>query len=85
MTFDKGPRGYFTMMGVTPERAAKELRDAGADVVGSNCGNGIEGMVEIARQMRPATDAPMLGTLERGHTGDQEGADRISGDPAVHG
>ena len=60
MTFDKGPRGYFTMMGVTPERAAKELRDAGADVVGSNCGNGIEGMVEIARQMRPATDAPML-------------------------
>jgi len=60
MTFDQGPRGYFTMMGVTPERAAKEMQDAGADVVGSNCGNGIEGMVEIGRQMRAATDAPIL-------------------------
>ncbi|MDA1189352.1 MAG: homocysteine S-methyltransferase family protein [Chloroflexi bacterium] len=56
MTFDRGPRGFFTMMGVTPERAAKELRAAGADVVGSNCGSGIEGMIEIARQIRDATD-----------------------------
>ena len=42
MVFDKGPRGFFTMMGVTPERAVTELLDAGADVVGSNCGNGID-------------------------------------------
>ena len=60
MTFDKGPRGLFTMMGVTPERAAKELLDAGSHVVGSNCGNGIEVMIEVARQMRQATDAPVL-------------------------
>jgi 5-methyltetrahydrofolate--homocysteine methyltransferase len=56
MTFDKGPRGLFTMMGITPERAAKELREAGADVVGANCGNGIEVMTEIAREIRAATD-----------------------------
>ena len=60
MTFDKGPRGLFTMMGVTPERAVKELLDAGSHVVGSNCGNGIEVMIEVARQMRQATDAPIL-------------------------
>lgn len=60
MTFDKGPRGYFTMMGVTPERAVKELRDAGADIVGANCGNGIEGMIELAREMRSATDGYLL-------------------------
>ena len=48
MVFDKGPRGFFTMMGVTPEQAVTELLDAGADVVGSNCGNGIEGMVDVA-------------------------------------
>ena len=60
MTFDKGPRGFFTMMGVTPERAAKELKAAGADVVGSNCGNGIEAMVEIARQIRAATDGYVM-------------------------
>ena len=56
MIFDKGPRGYFTMMGVTPEQCVSELSAAGADVVGTNCGNGIEKMVEIAEQMRAATD-----------------------------
>ena len=35
-------------------------RDAGADVVGANCGNGIETMLEIARRMRSATDVPLL-------------------------
>ena len=60
MTFDKGPRGFFTMMGVTPERAVKELKEAGADIVGSNCGNGIENMISIARTMRQATDGYLL-------------------------
>ena len=60
MTFDKGPRGLFTMMGVTPERAVKELLDAGSHVVGSNCGNGIEVMVQIAREMREATDGLLV-------------------------
>lgn len=52
MTFDQGPRGYFTMMGVTPQRAVMELRAAGADVVGTNCGNGIDRMIEIFQEMR---------------------------------
>ena len=60
MTFDKGPRGFFTMMGVTPEEAARALRDAGADVVGANCGNGVDNMLELARLIRAATDGPML-------------------------
>ncbi len=56
MVFDKGPRGYFTMMGVTPERAVVELREAGADIVGTNCGNGIEKMLELGAIMRAVTD-----------------------------
>jgi 5-methyltetrahydrofolate--homocysteine methyltransferase len=56
MVFDKGPRGYFTMMGVTPEQAVEGLEEAGADIVGTNCGNGIERMVEIAARMRAVTD-----------------------------
>jgi 5-methyltetrahydrofolate--homocysteine methyltransferase len=60
MTFDKGPRGYFTMMGIKPDQAAKELTNAGADVVGSNCGNGIINMIEIANIMRHSTDTPLL-------------------------
>ena len=60
MVFDRGPRGFFTMMGVTPERAVRELAAAGADVTGANCGNGIDVMVELAREMRQATDGPLL-------------------------
>ena len=60
MVFDKGPRGFFTMMGVTPERAVSELEKAGAHVVGSNCGNGIDNMVEIARRMRGETSGYLL-------------------------
>ena len=60
MVFDLGPRGFFTMMGVTPERAVSELRAAGADVVGANCGNGIDRMVDLATQMRAVDDGLML-------------------------
>jgi 5-methyltetrahydrofolate--homocysteine methyltransferase len=53
-TLDAGAKGFRTMMGVTPERAAREAVAAGADVVGANCGNGIANMIEITRQMRAA-------------------------------
>ena len=35
------------MMGVSPEDAARAALDAGADIVGTNCGNGIAGMIDI--------------------------------------
>ena len=60
MVFDKGPRGFFTMMGVTPEAAVHSMEEAGAHVVGSNCGNGVDNMVEIARRMRAETDGHLL-------------------------
>ncbi len=60
MTFDKIPKGFFTIWGAGIEESVKALQDAGADVVGSNCGNGIEIMVEIARAFREATQFPLL-------------------------
>jgi 5-methyltetrahydrofolate--homocysteine methyltransferase len=60
MTFEPTPRGYFTVMGVSAEKAAAGLEAAGADVVGSNCGTGIGDMVEIARLMARATRLPLL-------------------------
>ena len=60
MTFDPGPRGFFTMMGVTPQQAVQELLAAGADVAGANCGRGIDVMVQLAQQMREATDGYLL-------------------------
>lgn len=53
-TFEAKAHGCRTMMGATPERAAKEAVAAGADIIGANCGNGIVIMIEITRQMRAA-------------------------------
>ncbi len=52
--FEPGIKGFRTMMGVKPDRAAKSAAAAGADIVGANCGNGISNMIEITRQMRAA-------------------------------
>jgi 5-methyltetrahydrofolate--homocysteine methyltransferase len=60
MTFEPTPRGYFTVMGVSVEKAVAGLEAAGADVVGSNCGTGISDMVEVARQMVRATRRPLI-------------------------
>ncbi len=66
LTFDKGPRGYFTMMGVTPADGATQLAEAGADVVGTNCGLAIEHLVEIVTAMREVTDRPILTHVNAG-------------------
>ena len=61
-TFERTLQGeYRTMMGVSPQQAAKAMRDAGADIVGTNCGNGMQGMIDIVREMRAACpDTPIL-------------------------
>ncbi len=59
MVFDTGPDKDRTMMGTTPEQAARVLTQAGADVVGSNCGQGIAGFAEICSRLSSATDRPV--------------------------
>lgn len=53
-TFEQGAKGFRTMMGVKPDRAAREAVAAGADIIGANCGNGIANMIEITKQMHSA-------------------------------
>ena len=60
MTFEATPKGFYTIMGVTIEKAARALEEAGADVTGSNCGNGIENMIRIAREYRKHTALPLI-------------------------
>ncbi len=60
LTFEKRRKGFFTVMGNTIPQAAKALADAGADMVGSNCGNGIENMLAIAREFRQSTSLPLV-------------------------
>lgn len=59
MVFASGRDKDRTLMGNTPEQAAEALTEAGADVVGANCGQGIEGFVPICRRLRAATDRPI--------------------------
>ena len=60
LTYDKGPRGFFTMMGVTPQIGVTALKEAGADVIGANCGNGIDVMVGLAAELRAVTNDYLL-------------------------
>jgi 5-methyltetrahydrofolate--homocysteine methyltransferase len=59
VVFDSGRDKDRTMMGQTPEQVAQGLSAAGADVVGSNCGQGIAGFVSICRRLHAATDRPI--------------------------
>ena len=61
-SFEKTVRGdYRTMMGVSPTDAVKASVEAGADIVGTNCGNGIERMIDIVREIRAVSrDIPVL-------------------------
>jgi 5-methyltetrahydrofolate--homocysteine methyltransferase len=60
MTFDPTPNGFFTVMGTSIEQAVIGLSEAGADIIGSNCGNGIDNMVSIAEAFRRFTNLPLI-------------------------
>lgn len=52
-TFDKISSGeYKTMMGVSPEEMVSAMKDEGADIIGTNCGNGFENMLGIVKEIR---------------------------------
>jgi 5-methyltetrahydrofolate--homocysteine methyltransferase len=73
MTFDATPRGFFTTMGTTVEQACETLIEAGADIVGSNCGNGIDTMIEIAGEFRKHTSVPVIIQSNAGLPENREG------------
>ncbi len=60
MTFDRTPRGFYTIMGVSTEAAVKGLEQAGADIIGSNCGNGIDNMILIAQEFKRLCRRPLI-------------------------
>ena len=60
MTFAVGPAGVRTRWGVDAETAVRTLQNAGADVVGSNCGDGFDEMIQVIEQMKMHTDRPLI-------------------------
>jgi methionine synthase I (cobalamin-dependent) len=57
--FDSGKNKDRTMMGVTPEGAARAMESAGADAVGANCGVGVERFVPVCERLAAACSLPV--------------------------
>jgi len=58
LSFGKKAR---TMMGVSPRQAAQELWPLGLTAIGANCGEGLEMIPEVLKQMREVLpDAPLI-------------------------
>jgi 5-methyltetrahydrofolate--homocysteine methyltransferase len=52
---------FRTMMGLSPIEAAAQAIEAGAHIIGTNCGNGIERMIQIVKEMKTVSkDIPIL-------------------------
>jgi methionine synthase I (cobalamin-dependent) len=59
MVFDAGKEKDRTMMGDTIESVVHSFADAGVDVIGVNCGQGVRGFIPICKRMRGLTDLPL--------------------------
>ncbi len=61
LTFEKDSNGFRTMMGTSPERGAEALAEAGADVIGANCGGLTpDDYVELLEAMHRTVGLPLL-------------------------
>lgn len=63
MTFDDAGR---TVLGTPPDAAAVTLDGLQADVIGSNCGLGIDGIYDVLNAMRSVTSRPLIAQANAG-------------------
>ncbi len=76
-TFERTVQGdYRTMMGVDPEAYAGSIISGGADIIGANCGNGFNRMIDIVKQLRQcAPETPILVHANAGLPVNKDGKD----------
>jgi 5-methyltetrahydrofolate--homocysteine methyltransferase len=63
LTFDDNGR---SVLGTSPEAAAITLAAAGADMVGSNCGLGVDGIYDILCRMHKVSGLPLISQANAG-------------------
>ena len=83
MTFELGKSGLRTMWGVDVSTAVQRLTDAGADVIGANCGKGFEEMIRIIKEMRPLTTKPIIAQPNAGIPDWEEGKSVYKDTPEI--
>jgi len=84
-TFERTVQGeYRTMMGTAPGDIVAPLLEAGAGIVGTNCGNGMEHMIEIVREIRAVNaDVPILVNANAGIPHNVDGQDVFPETPDI--
>ena len=82
-TFEQTVNGdYRTMMGVSPSEMAVAMLEAGADIIGTNCGNGIERMIDIVRELKKtAPEIPIFVHANAGVPVNVDGVDTFPETP----
>lgn len=60
MTFDVIPQGCVTIMGHGLAKVCNKLEETGANVIGSNCGNGTKNMITIAKEFIANSKLPII-------------------------
>ncbi len=73
MTFDRKPKGFFTLMGESPEACVRSLEENGADVLGSNCQLGSREMVDLIQEIRGWAKIPVIAQPNAGSPTLREG------------
>lgn len=68
MTFKLTNRGYFTLMGNTPEECCQRLEEYGATAIGANCTLASREMIDLVRILGSKTKLPVVAQPNAGMT-----------------
>ena len=60
MTYTRTKNGFFTVMGETVSRCVAALEEAGSDMMGANCTLNSADTIDLTKELRAATDKPLL-------------------------
>ncbi len=66
MTFNRNPKGYFTIMGNSVAQCVEELESQKVPAIGANCTLNSADMVDLLKIMREATPLPLIAQANAG-------------------
>jgi len=82
LAFNPAAKGYRTVMGVSPEEAAKRLESEGADVIGANCGSlSLDEETDVLRSLKAHCDRPLIAKPNAGAPEMKDGRETYAASP----
>lgn len=85
LTFNSGQQGMRTSFGESPSDAAERLEENGAKFIGSNCGHGFNDMLSVAKELRFASNLPLLIQPNAGLPTYEDGKIQYNESPELYG